>query len=271
MASPVVKLRPSKPEPLKGPLIHLQRSASGFGFVVGYRGADGHEDSHHEFGDYDAALVAAQERSHRHRVKLHDSTGIPAPKRPRPKLVPTETKSLSFDHIKKTVEDLPDMFEGFDLPELTVSPEQKIDFPLLERHASDRFKMMQVRALDEHREKFGDSRNVARTFTQATHDQTQAQLRLIVENMLVKHCSLLGYLELAFARIAELQAAPKGLNYRGVYKAGETYEPHDCATWGGSLWFCKQATTEKPDVGPWQLCVKKGRDGRDGKDAPNVG
>lgn len=53
--------------------------------------------------------------------------------------------------------------------------------------------------------------------------------------------------------------------YRGVFKEGEEYEAGDMATWGGSLWHCDEKTTDKPDAGPWRLCVKKGRDGRDAK------
>lgn len=53
--------------------------------------------------------------------------------------------------------------------------------------------------------------------------------------------------------------------YCGVYKAGEQYVPGDLVTWGGSLHHCDAATTDKPDAGPWTLCVKKGRDGKDAK------
>jgi hypothetical protein len=53
--------------------------------------------------------------------------------------------------------------------------------------------------------------------------------------------------------------------YRGVFKDGEEYGPGDMATWGGSLWHCDEHTKEKPDVGPWRLAVKKGRDGKDAK------
>ena len=54
---------------------------------------------------------------------------------------------------------------------------------------------------------------------------------------------------------------------RGVFKAGETYQPGDCVTWGGSSWIAQKETAEKPD-GPdsgWRLAVKKGRDGKDSK------
>lgn len=54
--------------------------------------------------------------------------------------------------------------------------------------------------------------------------------------------------------------------YRGVFKAEDVYEPGDLVTWGGSLWHCDAKTSEKPEAGPWRLCVRKGRDGKDGKD-----
>ena len=57
--------------------------------------------------------------------------------------------------------------------------------------------------------------------------------------------------------------------YRDVWRekdeAGNPieYVPGDMVTWGGSLWHCNERTTAKPDVGPWKLAVKKGRDGKD--------
>lgn len=51
---------------------------------------------------------------------------------------------------------------------------------------------------------------------------------------------------------------------RGVYKAGQEYEPGDAVTFGGSLWIAQAKTTEKPEGGDaWRLAVKKGRDGKD--------
>jgi hypothetical protein len=54
---------------------------------------------------------------------------------------------------------------------------------------------------------------------------------------------------------------------RGVYKAGETYQPGDCVTWGGSLWIAQKETGEKPDSpeSGFRLAVKRGRDGKDAK------
>lgn len=54
---------------------------------------------------------------------------------------------------------------------------------------------------------------------------------------------------------------------RGVFKQGETYQPGDAVTWGGSLWIAQKETAEKPD-GPdsgFRLAVKRGRDGKDAK------
>jgi hypothetical protein len=57
--------------------------------------------------------------------------------------------------------------------------------------------------------------------------------------------------------------------YRGVWVEGHTYEPGDGVTWAGSEWHCQATTTTKPGDGSkaWTLKVKRGRDGKDGKDA----
>ncbi|EBV2922120.1 phage gp6-like head-tail connector protein [Salmonella enterica subsp. enterica serovar Oranienburg] len=54
--------------------------------------------------------------------------------------------------------------------------------------------------------------------------------------------------------------------YRDVFKAGTEYQPGDTVTWGGSMWHCNEATSDKPgETGSkgWTLAVKKGRDLRD--------
>jgi integrin beta 3 len=60
--------------------------------------------------------------------------------------------------------------------------------------------------------------------------------------------------------------------YRGVYVDGKTYERGDGVTWGGSEWGCNEATNAKPGDGSkaWTLKVKRGRDGKDGQDAPSL-
>lgn len=57
--------------------------------------------------------------------------------------------------------------------------------------------------------------------------------------------------------------------YRGVYVDGKQYDRGDGVTWGGSEWHCNEGTNSKPGDGSkaWTLKVKRGRDGKDGRDA----
>ncbi len=73
------------------------------------------------------------------------------------------------------------------------------------------------------------------------------------------------------ARIAALEkrfeTERKGLLYRGVWDASDSYEEGDFVTFGGSCWHCNaERTTAKPGTSPdWQLAVKAGRDGNRGR------
>lgn len=73
-------------------------------------------------------------------------------------------------------------------------------------------------------------------------------------------------------KLKALEARPKGLQYLGVWTRGTDYSPGDVITDHGAMWTCKTATTDRPGdlrLGGethWQLAVKSGRDGRDGKD-----
>jgi len=80
-------------------------------------------------------------------------------------------------------------------------------------------------------------------------------------------------LDLTFARGTERKSFPivlPFLRYVGVYQDGKSYATGDVVTWAGSTWNANEATSSKPGDGSkaWTLCVKKGRDGRDGQDAP---
>lgn len=57
--------------------------------------------------------------------------------------------------------------------------------------------------------------------------------------------------------------------HRGVYIESKSYEPGDVVTWAGSQWHANEVTTTKPGDGlkAWTLIVKRGRDGKDGRDA----
>jgi hypothetical protein len=58
-----------------------------------------------------------------------------------------------------------------------------------------------------------------------------------------------------------------GVLEKGVYKHGDQYEQGDGVTWAGSYWIAqKDGPTEKPGEGDgWRLAVKRGRDGKDGR------
>ena len=69
-------------------------------------------------------------------------------------------------------------------------------------------------------------------------------------------------------RIRSLEARPP-LKYCGVWVAGKTYPENSLVTKGGSLWIAKQTTAAFPgggaEPGSWQLCVRRGNDGKDAK------
>lgn len=58
---------------------------------------------------------------------------------------------------------------------------------------------------------------------------------------------------------------------RGTYRDGKAYERGDTVTFGGGLWIAQKETKAKPGDGDdWRLAVRRGRDGKPGKDArPN--
>jgi hypothetical protein len=69
------------------------------------------------------------------------------------------------------------------------------------------------------------------------------------------------------ARLDKLEARPE-LKYHGVWSAGKTYAENSLVTHAGSLWIAKQKTASFPggqaEPGAWQLCCKRGHDGKDG-------
>lgn len=53
-------------------------------------------------------------------------------------------------------------------------------------------------------------------------------------------------------------------SYQGVWDGAKSYVRNQTVTHAGSLWISKRETNSKPGTDDsWQLCVKKGRDGRD--------
>jgi len=70
------------------------------------------------------------------------------------------------------------------------------------------------------------------------------------------------------SRVTQLEAAQsKGFQYRGVWLQDTAYDKDDFCTFFGSLWHSSRWTKAKPgDGSDWRLAVKRGQDGRDGKD-----
>lgn len=61
-------------------------------------------------------------------------------------------------------------------------------------------------------------------------------------------------------KIAELEARPAGMPYKGIWSPGEAYREGELATLAGSLWHCRALTYSRPGTdSTWQLCVKKGQ------------
>lgn len=55
---------------------------------------------------------------------------------------------------------------------------------------------------------------------------------------------------------------------RGVWAEGKEYAAGDAVTWAGSVWIAQKDTSDKPDGGDgWRLSVKRGRDGKAGRNA----
>jgi len=67
------------------------------------------------------------------------------------------------------------------------------------------------------------------------------------------------------AKVADLEARPKGLDYCGGYQRALTYKRHQGVSHQGSLYVCvADVTREIPGSSQhWQLCAKAVADGRD--------
>jgi hypothetical protein len=68
-------------------------------------------------------------------------------------------------------------------------------------------------------------------------------------------------------RIEALETKMAHWKYCGVWSAGQ-YEPGNFVTHHGSLFTCLWSTQGEPGkIDAWQLCCKRGKDGKDGLDA----
>ena len=71
------------------------------------------------------------------------------------------------------------------------------------------------------------------------------------------------------ARIVEAETQAAQFKYVGVWRAGDRYRKNNFITFDGSLWVCQRDDSEgRPGQSlDWQLAVRKGNNGKDGKDA----
>jgi hypothetical protein len=70
------------------------------------------------------------------------------------------------------------------------------------------------------------------------------------------------------ARVKALEDRPGGVEYKGTWAADRLYGKNQAVTCAGSLWIAlSPSVSRRPGVseGVWQLCCKKGADGKDGK------
>ena len=74
----------------------------------------------------------------------------------------------------------------------------------------------------------------------------------------------LAAMSLALLRRVEKLEAREVPKYAGVWHSNGKYQPGAMVTDNGSLFYCKAETTDRPGKSDaWQLCCKRGKDGRD--------
>ena len=96
---------------------------------------------------------------------------------------------------------------------------------------------------------------IKRATNEAVEAKTPAHLAVI-------HGLAVG-MRLLVDRIERLEETPP-LKYMGTHESGGAYRTNELVTHQGSLWIALQDTKEAPGAGNgcWQLCAKRGRDGR---------
>jgi hypothetical protein len=113
------------------------------------------------------------------------------------------------------------------------------------------------------REEADKGENAGKVFpyTQRLFDADRYSMSMLLHHVFEWFASAREKREALEARVAELEKAPT--TYRGVYEEGATYEAKSIVSHGGSMWHTATKTKAKPGEGPpWQLCVKRGQDGK---------
>lgn len=280
MADRVVSLKP-KPK-VVGPTEHfvrLSRGENGSGFICAYVDDTGRGDfrTQEEFSTYDDALLAAQKRAHQVRRPLKDETGVepnaPMPETEKSKAAQKRStvtrQGPSFAELEKQFDEMPRLADGFALPDVA-DRLKTIDVASLLRRSSLMHRMARAGVLEDHAKRHGDSRDHTVLFSQKVYDQLQGQIAELHDQAITQQTILYGYLEAAFERIDHLEQVSRSLSYEGVWTAEREYQRGMFTTHGGSLWHCQRETQNKPGEGDhhdWVLAVRKGRDGKDARNA----
>lgn len=75
-----------------------------------------------------------------------------------------------------------------------------------------------------------------------------------------------GYLQDMQKEIGQIKDSVAHRSYKGIYVPGAKYLKENCVTRDGSIFIALQDTNSVPGTDDsWQLAVKRGRDGKDGK------
>jgi hypothetical protein len=94
--------------------------------------------------------------------------------------------------------------------------------------------------------------------------QDRGTQAVAVASMLAAVRGLVAHVDALEQRVAAAEQSP--LKYLGTYEAGRLYSQNHLVTDRGSLWIALRSTQQRPGDGDgWQLCAKKGADGRDAR------
>jgi hypothetical protein len=307
MAQRVVKLKSDKPSAGPAIRVRRSKPGDGsaYPFLVGYVDEKGGEDfrSLEEHTDYDVALKAAEARAHQLRISVRNDTGVEAEKPIAPRQVKGTNHSIPAPVPSgESVADLPPVSTQFRLPSID-NRIRDIEVASVLKRSSAMHREDRDDYLARHAELYGDTRNHTCTYTQKTHDQIQGQIAALYDLALTAQAVAYAYLEKTFDRIEQLERNALTVDsfdaqvadddrtielafgngeqrkvasfkwpvpiYRGIHKSGQQYEAGDMVTADGSGWIAQRSTTSKPGTpnSGFQLAIKRGRDGRDGKDA----